>query len=112
MDGLGFRSLIGILAILFRRIEERAPVGSQGIVSIPDRDSRISPISIPTFILQKHKSNCKGNVYQTLETVIRLMIVNLYISMLFSSYINRGEAPQAHKKRTRVGTQSCTPRPP
>lgn len=37
MDGLGFQSLIGILAIL-RRVEQRTPVGSQGIVSIPHRD--------------------------------------------------------------------------
>jgi hypothetical protein len=39
MDYLGFQSLIGILVESSDGVKERSPVGSQRIVSIPDRDS-------------------------------------------------------------------------
>ncbi len=39
MDCLTFQSLIGILVIESLKAEERAVVRSQGIFSIPDRDS-------------------------------------------------------------------------
>ncbi len=69
MGRLSCRSLIGIRVELGKKLEERTPVGSQRIFSIPDRDLKTSvgikrlPLSIPILIITNCNTKYEKNFY-------------------------------------------------
>lgn len=88
-------ALIGIGVELGRKLEERTPVGSQRIFSIPGRDLKIS-VGIKRFFL----------------TIPTSIITNWNSKDWEKTFILRiQKALHRSEKRTRVGTQICNPRP-